>query len=108
MYVLGKHRPEGTPDHVVVDADPARLLDRLREQNKGGDVHLVGGQRTIETVHALGALDQLGLMVLPILTKTGRRLTPELSAHTSLALTGVRQWPGGVVELSYDLGSTKQ
>src|SRR3954469_21655953 len=106
VYVLGAHRPDGTPDHVVVDADPARLLERVREQNTGGDVHLVGGPRTIEAVRALGALDRLGFMVLPILTTGGRRLTPELSVDTALVLTEVRQWPGGVVELSYDLGAT--
>jgi hypothetical protein len=31
----------------------------------GGDVHLVGGPRTIETFRALGALDELQLVVLP-------------------------------------------
>src|SRR4051812_30376711 len=77
VYVLGAHRSQNTPDDVVFDADPARLLERVREENKGGDVHLVGGPRTIATVCALGALDQLGPMVLPILTGTGRRLTPE-------------------------------
>jgi hypothetical protein len=29
--------------------------------NEGGDVHLVGGPRTIETFRTLGALDKLGL-----------------------------------------------
>lgn len=24
--MLGSHRPAGTPDHVVVDSDPARLV----------------------------------------------------------------------------------
>jgi dihydrofolate reductase len=43
VFVLGSHRPAGTPDHVVVDDDPARLLEKLREANRGGDVHLVGG-----------------------------------------------------------------
>jgi dihydrofolate reductase len=47
VFVLGSHRPEGTPEHVVVEADPARLLERVREANRGRDVHLVGGPRTI-------------------------------------------------------------
>jgi dihydrofolate reductase len=105
VYVLGSRRPEGTPDNVVIDDDPERLLDSLRHSNQGGDVHLVGGPRTIETVRALGALDQLGLMVLPILTGTGRRLTPSLDTDTSLELADIRRWPAGVVELTYDLRS---
>src|SRR3954466_6977835 len=42
VFVLASYRPEGTPDHVVVDGDPGRLLERVRTANRGGDVHLVG------------------------------------------------------------------
>src|SRR5207247_10908756 len=62
VFVLGSHRPPGTPHHVVTDNDPARLLEKVRAANRGGDVHLVGGPRTIETVRGLGALDELGLI----------------------------------------------
>ena len=55
VFVLGSHRPDGTPEHVAVDSEPARLLDKIRAANRGGDVHLVGGPRTIETFRALGA-----------------------------------------------------
>jgi dihydrofolate reductase len=106
VFVLGSRRPAGTPDHVVVEADPARLLQRLREAGAGGDVHLVGGPRTIETMRALGALDELRLLVLPILTGSGRRLTPEVHAGTDLRLGGVREWPAGVVELTYEVAPT--
>src|SRR5438093_5667645 len=59
VFVLCSQRPSGTPDHVVSDSDPARLLEQLLAANRGGDVHLVGGPRTIETFRALGALDKL-------------------------------------------------
>src|SRR5919201_6973956 len=71
VFVLGSHRPSGTPDHVVVESDPERLLDQVRAANKGRDVHLVGGPRTIETYRALGALDTLELVVLPLLFGAG-------------------------------------
>jgi dihydrofolate reductase len=104
VFVVGSHRPDGTPEHVVVEHDPAHLLERLGQANKGGDVHLVGGPATIETYRALGALDELRLLVLPIFTGTGRRLTPELDTDTALALDDTRTWPGGVVELTYRVG----
>jgi dihydrofolate reductase len=104
VFVLGGHRPTGTPDHVVVEADPARLLERLRDAGTGGDVHLIGGPRTVETMRALGALDELRLLVLPILTGDGRRLTPEVDTGTNLQRRDVRQWPAGVVELTYAVG----
>jgi dihydrofolate reductase len=39
VFVLGSQRPPGAPDHVVLDSDPARLLEQLRAANQGGDVH---------------------------------------------------------------------
>jgi hypothetical protein len=55
----------------VVDGDPARLLEQVRAASRGGDVHLVGGPRTMETFRQLGALDLLGLIVCPCSSETG-------------------------------------
>jgi dihydrofolate reductase len=101
VFVLGSRRPSGTPDHVVTDSDPARLLEKLRAANRGGDVHLVGGPRTIATFHALGALDRLELVVLPLLFGGGMRLTPSLSPDTGLTFESQRALPGGSVEIVY-------
>ncbi|WP_020137309.1 dihydrofolate reductase family protein [Streptomyces sp. 351MFTsu5.1] len=101
VFVLGSHRPEGTPDHVTTDGDPARLLERVRAANRGGDVHLVGGPRTIATFHALGALDRLELVVLPLLFGGGTQLTPALGPETGLTFLSQRALPGGAVEIVY-------
>jgi dihydrofolate reductase len=101
VFVLASQRPPETPDHVVTDGDPARLLERLRAANRGRDVHLVGGPRTIETFRAMGALDRLELVVLPILLGDGMRLTPALSPDTGLTFEGERALPGGSVEIVY-------
>jgi dihydrofolate reductase len=101
VFVLGSDRPAGTPDHVVFDDDPARLLEKVRGANRGGDVHLVGGPRTVETFRRLGALDLLGLIVLPIFTGDGLRLTPALSTDARLRLETERVLPGGYVEIVY-------
>ena len=101
VFVLASSRPSGAPDHVVTDSDPARLLERIREANRGGDVHLVGGPRTIETFRALGALDKLGLIVLPLVVGDGMRLAPPLSPGTGLTLESERALSGGAVEIVY-------
>ena len=101
VFVLAHHRPSGTPDHVVTDSDPARLLERLRAANRGGDVHLVGGPRTIESFRAIGALDRLELVVLPMLFGGGMRLTPSLSPDAGLVFERERALPGGSVEIVY-------
>jgi dihydrofolate reductase len=104
VFVLASKRPEGTPDHVTVDDDPARLLEAIRSANRGGDVHLVGGPRTIGTFAGLGALDRLELVVLPILLGGGMRLTPALDPGTALTFESSRALPGGSVEIAYAAG----
>jgi dihydrofolate reductase len=103
VFVLGARRPEGTPDHVVVDSDPARLLEQMRASGRDGNVHLVGGPRTIETFRRLGALDELGVIVLPLLLGGGMQLTPSLSADTQLKLRSQRALPTGAIEVFYSV-----
>ena len=101
VFVLGSQRPKGTPDNVVVESDPHRVVDRLREANHGRDVHLVGGPRTIETFRALGALDKLGLILLPLLVGDGMRLTPRVSTDAGLTLESERELGGNALEIVY-------
>jgi dihydrofolate reductase len=101
VFVLGSHRPHGTPDGVVVDSEPARLLERVRAANRGGDVHLVGGPRTVEAFRRLGALDALGLIVLPLVLGGGLQLTPGLGTDAKLRLKRNAALPTGAVELVY-------
>src|ERR671935_2094777 len=101
VFVLGSRRPSGSPEQVVIESDPRRLLERVRAANRGRDVHLVGGPRTIETFRVLGALDKLGLIVLPLLLGDGMRLTPPLSPNTKLRLETERALPEGAVEIVY-------
>lgn len=103
VFVLGSHRPAGTPDRVVVHGDPAQLLEKVRAANRGGDVHLVGGPCTVETFRRLGALDELRLIVLPLLLGGGMRLTPSVSTDTALTLESERALPTGAVELAYSV-----
>ncbi|MEV8557548.1 dihydrofolate reductase family protein [Streptomyces sp. NPDC051917] len=101
VFVLGSRRPAGTPDHVVTDSDPERLLEKIRAANRGGAVHLVGGPRTIQTFHALGALDTLELVVVPLLFGGGTQLTPALDPSLGLTFHSERALPGGSVEIVY-------
>jgi dihydrofolate reductase len=101
VFVLGSHRPEGTPDDVVIESDPGTLLEKVRTANGGRDVHLVGGPRTLETFRSLGAVDKLGLLVLPLLMGEGLRLTSPGDPGTPLTLESSRALPEGAVEIVY-------
>jgi hypothetical protein len=58
----------------------------------------------MEAFRALGALDTLELVVLPILLGGGMRLTESLSPETGLMLEANRALPGGAVEIVYAVG----
>lgn len=107
VFVLGCHRPAGTPGHVVTDSDPERLLERIRAANRGGDVHLVGGPRTIQTFHALGALDTLELVVVPLLFGGEAQLTAARGPSLGLTFHGERALPGGSVEIVYSCKASR-
>jgi dihydrofolate reductase len=127
VFVLASRPlPAGVPDDVVVVRDgPAAMVERLRSRGSDGDVHLVGGPRTIRAFAELGALDRLELVILPILLGSGVPLSPgplsasplsagTLSAGTLSASTGPqaplrllrsdRTFPDGSAELVYAVG----
>ena len=99
----------GAPNPLTeVPARPYRMihffppqLEKVRAKNRGGDVHLVGGVRTIETFRAMGALDKLGLLVLPFFLGGGMRLTPAISTDTKLVLEQTHALAEGAVEIIY-------
>jgi dihydrofolate reductase len=108
VFVLtSRPLPDGTPDGVVAaQGGPAGLLEQLRSRGSDGDVHLVGGPRTIQAFRDLGALDRLELVVLPILLGAGVPLSPASTspagtAPLPLRLDSTRRFPDGSVELAY-------
>lgn len=104
VFVLtSRPLPAGTPNGVITSADgPAGLVQQLRSRASGGDVHLVGGPRTIQAVHQQGALDSLDVVVLPILLADGIPLWPRGTQSPLLQLLREpRVFPDGSAELRY-------
>lgn len=89
------------PDHVGARAcpSPADLLRRLQLTGLMGDVHLLGGARTIRAFLDLGAVDRLGVVVLPVLLGQGIPLFGGITQ--ALHLQCQRPHPNGAVELIY-------
>jgi dihydrofolate reductase len=104
VYVLtsGPLPPKTPADVIVASVGPAALVERLRSRGSDGDVHLVGGPRTIRAFHELGALDRVEVVVLPILLGDGTPLSPAGSPPVPLRLLrGDRTFPDGATELVY-------
>jgi dihydrofolate reductase len=105
VYVLSSRPlPAGTPPSVVTAASPADLVQRLRSRGSDGDVHLVGGPRTIQALQDDGALDSLEVVVLPLLLGDGVPLWPHGGTPPALRLLSEpRTFPDGSVELRYSM-----
>jgi dihydrofolate reductase len=107
VFVLtSRPLPADTPADVIVAADgPAALAGQLRARGSDGDVHLVGGPRTIRAFLEVGALDRLELVVLPIMLGTGVPLSPPSAPQVPLRLLRAdRVFPDGSAELVYAPG----
>ena len=89
--------PEGVAAQAY--ASPTELLRHPRITGLMGDVHLLGGARTIRAFLDLGAVDRLGVVVLPMLLGKGVPLFGEFKQ--ALRLLCQRMHPGGAVELIY-------
>jgi len=104
VYVLtSRPLPEQTPPDVIVSrGGPQELAGQLLARESGGDVHLVGGPRTIQAFRQAGALDRLELVVLPILLGDGVPLSPPGTTALPLRLLQAdRVFPDGSAELVY-------
>ena len=79
VFVLTHHtRPSiemdgGTTFHFV-DAEPAAALEQARAAAAGGDVRIGGGPTTIREFAAAGLIDELHVVIVPILLGRGVRL----------------------------------
>jgi dihydrofolate reductase len=88
---------------VVAEGGPAGLVSQLRSRGSDGDVHLVGGPRTIRAFCELDALDRLEIVVLPILLGDGVPLSAPGAPQLRLRLLrGDRIFPDGSVEHVYE------
>lgn len=105
VFVLCSQRPPGTPARVVSDHDRARLRDKLRAANRGGDVHLVGAPARSRPSAPSGRSTRSNWCCrcsCPLQFGVGMRLTPSLSPDTGLTFERERALPGGSVEIVYD------
>lgn len=103
VYVLtSRPLPERVHEGVVAaQGGPAALLEQLRSAGLGRDVQLLGGPGVIRAFLELGAIDELGLVILPLLLGEGVPLFAPDAVRRSPRLDRQRAFPDGAVELVY-------
>lgn len=92
-FFIVTHRPEEEPDggaFTFVDG-VEEAVGRAREAAAGKDVHLMGGGQIIRQALAAGLVDELTIIVAPVVLGAGKRLFEGFTSPLDLEHLGVRQ-----------------
>jgi dihydrofolate reductase len=87
----------------VLPGDAVKAVAELRATD-GGEIHLIGSAELARTLLAHDLIDELHLMVDPVLLGTGKRLFPSDAVLRELTLTSSRPVSTGALLLAYARG----
>ena len=74
------------------------------KQQRGKDIYLVGGARTTASLVDAGLVDELRLIVYPLIAGEGKALFATTERRRGLELRKVQQLQDGRVSLIYEIG----
>ena len=106
------HFADQTPHFVLsttlqaVDWPIARIIRsvdeiRLLKQQPGKDIHAVGGATLISSLMNMELIDEIRLVVHPVVLGGGKALFKDVDARHALELTDVERIASGPVRLTY-------
>jgi dihydrofolate reductase len=85
---------------TVLNGDLAVDIDELTKRFKG-DILVAGSGKLVQSLVELDLVDELRLMVYPIVLGKGKRLFGDTSEKKQLALVDSKSLDGGVIILTY-------
>jgi dihydrofolate reductase len=74
------------------------------KQQPGQDIYLVGGARTAASLIDAGLVDELRLIIYPLIAGGGKALFAATEHRRGLELRNVQQLPDGCLSLIYGIG----
>jgi dihydrofolate reductase len=110
MHELPKYVLSRTLEHTdwhnsyLLGDDPAAAIAQLKRRD-GRDLALFAGARAATTAVELGVLDELRLIVNPVLLGGGTRLFDGAYPKAELCLTHTHQFASGALLLTYERAS---
>jgi dihydrofolate reductase len=93
--------PEWTNTTVLASGDATAQVRRLKEEFDG-ELQVPGSHRLVQELIASDLVDQLNLMVFPVVLGTGKRVFGETSDKKPLKLTDSKTVGDGVAILVYE------
>jgi class 3 adenylate cyclase/dihydrofolate reductase len=98
--VSGSLRTAGWQNSTIIGGNPVERIAELKQQ-PGGDILLLGSADLLNLLIKHDAVDELRIMVFPVLLGTGKRLFHEATDITHLRLVDTRTFQSGVTVLTY-------
>ena len=83
---------------------PGTRRNRCPQAAAGKDIYLIGGARTTASFIDAGLVDELRLIVYPLIAGEGKALFATTERRRGLELRKVQQLPDGRVSLIYGIG----
>ncbi|AIY00050.1 hypothetical protein ART_0451 [Arthrobacter sp. PAMC 25486] len=87
---------------TILTGDTAAAIAELKA-GPGREIQIHGSARLAQSLFAVGLIDELRLVVAPVIVGSGRRLFPDGSTPTGLRLVSSRTTPGGLAIHSYQV-----
>jgi dihydrofolate reductase len=101
-FVFSRTLPERVSAFSVVREVSRDNVESIRS-HASKDIWLFGGGELFRSFLALGLVDTVEVVVIPILLGQGLKLLPEPATQARLQLTNQRTYPSGIVLLEYDV-----
>jgi dihydrofolate reductase len=77
------------------------------KQERGKDIYLMGGAAIVGAAIDAGLVDEVRLIVYPLIAGTGKTLFATSAVRRALTLRSAEQRPDGLLSLVYEIGSTE-
>jgi dihydrofolate reductase len=101
-YVASQTLTAGTwSPTTVLSGDVAAQVAKLKQQS-GRELQIHGSARLAQSLLAAGLIDELRLVVAPVVVGHGRRLFPDGGAPAGLRLLSNETTPGGLALQAYE------
>ena len=84
----------------LIEGDVTEGVARLKERD-GGPLLVAGSRTLVHTLFNAGLIDELRLMIFPVVLGSGIKVFPETEDKTTLALAESRAFESGVVVNTY-------
>lgn len=85
---------------TLLGRDLAAELSALRSE-PGKNIHVPGSPRLVRSLLSAGLLDELNLLIHPIVLGSGARLFAEPASRADLELAACRTFANGVLSVTY-------